>query len=150
MLCDPDCAALNWFPSAPAWLHLHTTATYPGRERQLGLQGIGWSSPDFFRCPWSGAREGERQTWETVLLREGTRLGPVGLKGPRRGQGRKSAADVDFWLIVHGSDSNQSFPPSPPPPSSPLSSPLISFSSYFFSSPLLACLQRIALGLLRP
>lgn len=132
MLCDPDCAVLNWFPSAPGWLHPHMMATYPGRERKLGLQGIGWSSPDFSRCPWPGATEGERQTWETVLLREGTRLGPVGLRSPRLGQDRTSAVDVDFWLIVHGSNSNQSlssFSPSSilssfisPSPSLPLSS----------------------------
>lgn len=80
-----------------------------------------------------------------MLLREGTRLGPLGLRGPRLGQDRKSEADVDFWLIVHGLDSNQplssilfSFPPRPP--SSSLSSPLSLSPSLPLSSPLLPSL----------
>lgn len=32
----------------------------------------------------------------------------MGLRGPRLGQDGKSEADVDFWLTVHGLDSNQS------------------------------------------
>lgn len=69
-LCDPDCGVLIGSPSASGWLRPHVVVTYPGRRRQLGLQGLTGSAQTPLASPG--------QEPETV------REGPEGHSAPQR------------------------------------------------------------------